>query len=330
MAPGSASQFRWSPIERWLPDGIADMPVDHAGAELVQHGCGRSGRATRDDIQWWTGCPSRATTKALAAIDVVEVDLDGGGTGYAAGRRLEPTETPEPWVALLPALDATTMGWKDRDWYLGGYRAALFDRAGNAGPTIWVDGRIVGGWAQSDGGEIALYLLEDVGAETMKAIDHEAARLAEWIAPTSAVAFLGSAVRAATRPARVDTAVAPDLRAAEERVGASGAASDAESARQASTTSSEPGVDLAEFGPALVRPAGLDADPHERPFCPHDVAVAGGVAVALAVADEDDRAPGGLVGEDAVALARPTNKATRVAVRESDRARAGPRTWSVR
>jgi hypothetical protein len=80
-------------------------------------------------------------------------------------------------------LDATTMGWKDRDWYLGGYRAALFDRAGNAGPTIWVDGRIVGGWAQSDSGEIALYLLEDVGAETTKAIEHEAARLTEWIAP---------------------------------------------------------------------------------------------------------------------------------------------------
>ena len=96
------------------------------------------------------------------------------------------------------------MGWKDRDWYLGGYRAALFDRAGNAGPTIWVDGHIVGGWAQSDSGEIALYLLEDVGAETMKAIDHEAARLAEWIAPTAASLpwrFWAQLSSAATRPA---------------------------------------------------------------------------------------------------------------------------------
>ena len=30
------SQFRWSPIERWLPDGIAEMPVDDARAELVR------------------------------------------------------------------------------------------------------------------------------------------------------------------------------------------------------------------------------------------------------------------------------------------------------
>ena len=75
------------------------------------------------------------------------------------------------------------MGWKDRDWYLGGYRSALFDRAGNAGPTIWVDGRIVGGWTQRESGEIEPFILEDVGAETTQAIDQAASRLAEWIAP---------------------------------------------------------------------------------------------------------------------------------------------------
>jgi len=109
------------------------------------------------------------------------VDLDGGGTGYLLADDLEPSETPEPWVALLPALDATTMGWKDRDWYLGGYRAALFDRAGNAGPTIWVDGRIVGGWAQRPNGEIAVELLGDVGADARSRIDARAAALQAWL-----------------------------------------------------------------------------------------------------------------------------------------------------
>lgn len=179
-----ASQFRWSPIEHWLPDGIAEMSVDVARAQLVRKWLRAFGPGTRDDIMWWTGWSLGATKNALAAIDTVEVDLDGGGTGYVLADDLEPAERPEPWVALLPALDATTMGWKDRDWYLGGYRAALFDRAGNAGPTIWVDGRIVGGWTQRDTGEIELFLLEDVGAETRRAIDREAARLAEWLAPT--------------------------------------------------------------------------------------------------------------------------------------------------
>ena len=179
-----ASQFRWSPIERWLPDGIAEMSVDVARAELVRKWLRVFGPGTRDDIQWWTGWSLGATRKALAAIETVEVDLDGGGVGFVLAEDLEPSEAPEPWVALLPALDATTMGWTDRDWYLGGYRAALFDNAGNAGPTIWVDGRIVGGWAQLADGEIATYLLEDVGAETRSTIEDEAARLAEWIAPT--------------------------------------------------------------------------------------------------------------------------------------------------
>ena len=179
-----ASQFRWSPIERWLPDGIAEMSVDVARAELVRRWLGVFGPGTRDDIKWWTGWSLAVTNKALATIDKIEVDLDGGGIGFVLAGDLEPSEAPEPWVALLPALDATTMGWKERDWYLGGYRAVLFDNAGNAGPTIWVDGRIVGGWAQRPDGEIALLLLEDVGMETRRAIDLEATRLADWISPT--------------------------------------------------------------------------------------------------------------------------------------------------
>ena len=90
---------------------------------------------------------------------------------------------PPPWAALLPALDPTAMGWRERDWYVGEHAAALFDRSGNIGPTAWWDGRIVGGWAQRENGEIAVRLLEDVGAEAAAAITAEAGRLAQWIGP---------------------------------------------------------------------------------------------------------------------------------------------------
>jgi Winged helix DNA-binding domain len=76
------------------------------------------------------------------------------------------------------------MGWKDRGWYLGPHRAALFDGAGNAGPTMWVEGRIVGGWAQRPSGEIAVRLLEKVDTETARMIDAEAVPLAAWLGPT--------------------------------------------------------------------------------------------------------------------------------------------------
>ena len=128
------SQTRWSPIERWLPDGIAEMTVDDARAELVRRWLRAFGPGTRDDIKWWTGWTVAATRQALAAIDAVEVDLDGGGIGYLLPDDLEPTEAPDPWIALLPALDATTMGWKERDWYLRGHRSALFDTRGQRRP----------------------------------------------------------------------------------------------------------------------------------------------------------------------------------------------------
>ena len=91
-------------------------------------------------------------------------------------------EAGDARAALLPGLDPTPMGWQARDWYLDeAYRAALFDRSGNIGPTVWWQGRIVGGWAQRADGTVVWRLLDAPGREAEKAVAEEAARLAEWI-----------------------------------------------------------------------------------------------------------------------------------------------------
>jgi hypothetical protein len=174
-----SSQYRWSLTERWLGRPFEAVPIDAARATLVRRWLERFGPGTEADLRWWTGWGAGVVRKALADVAAETVDLDGA-VGYVAPGDLEATPSPGHWVALLPSLDATTMGWQGRDWYLGPHRPMLFDTNGNAGPTIWVDGRIVGGWAARETGEVVTRLLEDVGRATARAVEAEAGRLTEW------------------------------------------------------------------------------------------------------------------------------------------------------
>ena len=174
----TASQYRWVPVDRLGPLEPLDPPA--ARADLLRRWLAAFGPATEADIRWWTGWTARDARTALAAVDHAEVDLDGAA-GYVLADDLEPEPTAEPSAALLPSLDPTAMGWKLRDWYLGPHVDAVFDRNGNAGPTVWWGGRIVGGWAQRRDGDVAYRLLEDVGAGAERAVAAEAERLASWL-----------------------------------------------------------------------------------------------------------------------------------------------------
>jgi hypothetical protein len=178
-----SSQYRWTLVERWLGAPLAEPPVADAQAELVARWLARFGPGTEADLRWWSGLTAREIRAAVALVGAVEVDMDGR-TGLLLPEDLGETPEPRPWVALLPSLDPTTMGWQERDWYLGAHRAHLFDSNGNAGPTIWSDGVIVGGWTIREGGEVVTRLLEDVGREVEAAVDGQAARLTAWLGST--------------------------------------------------------------------------------------------------------------------------------------------------
>ena len=174
---------RWTSMVSWLGEEIAPCAEAEGVAGLVERWLRSFGPGTEADIRWWLGSTLAAVRRALADLGAVEVELQGdGATGYLLSDDLEPTEPVEPWAALLPPLDPTTMGWQGRGWYLGPHRDELFDNAGNAGPTAWWDGRIVGGWRQREDGSVELQLLEDVGGEALDALTAEAERLTEWFA----------------------------------------------------------------------------------------------------------------------------------------------------
>jgi hypothetical protein len=176
-----SSQYRWTPVRRWIPGGFPDLPTDEARVDLVRRWLAAFGPGTVKDIEWWTGWTLGETRRALAGVDTAEVELDGA-PGLVLADDLAPVPEPEPWLALLPALDPTTMGWTARDWYLGPHRSALFDTNGNAGPTIWWSGRIVGGWGQTPDGTVTFRLLEDVGRDVERAAADAAERLTTWLA----------------------------------------------------------------------------------------------------------------------------------------------------
>ncbi|GAB2460783.1 winged helix DNA-binding domain-containing protein [Nocardioides hungaricus] len=179
---------QWTAMATWLDpsEGHVPEPLEEREgyAELVGRWLRTFGPGTEADLVWWLGSTKTAVRGALADLGAVEVALEDGRPAYLLpDDALAQDEEPpvEPWGALLPVLDPTVMGWKERDFYLGPHGPMLFDTNGNAGTTAWWDGRIVGCWAQDPDGVVVLNLLEDVGADARAALAAEAARLTAWL-----------------------------------------------------------------------------------------------------------------------------------------------------
>jgi hypothetical protein len=178
----TSGQFRWAPAPPH-----PELDVAGAQAALLGRWLTACGPATEEDLKWWTGWKVTDVRRALAAIGAEAVTVDEGPAWVAAGDAAPVAGPAEPWAALLPGLDPTAMGWRQRDWYLAPeLRPSLFDRSGNVGPTVWWNGRVVGGWAQRGDGEIVWRLLdgEGVGREEEAAIGVEAERVRSWVGAT--------------------------------------------------------------------------------------------------------------------------------------------------
>lgn len=172
----------WTLPGHWLGTVDEPWPADAGYAELVRRWLRTFGPGTEADLVWWLGATKTIVRRALADVGAVGVGLDGDREGWVLPDDVDPVEAVEPWAALLPTLDPTVMGWRERDFYLDpGHTPYLFDRNGNAGNTAWWDGRIVGCWVQDDDGAVHTALRDDVGAAGRKALAAEAARLTDWL-----------------------------------------------------------------------------------------------------------------------------------------------------
>jgi hypothetical protein len=176
------SRPQWTVASDWVDAG-PPLPEAEGYAVLVRSWLRTFGPGTEDDIVWWLGATKGAVRRALADVEAVEVRLEDGAGWVLPDDVGDAGEAPvEPWAALLPALDPTTMGWKGRAFYLGDHAERMFDTNGNAGPTAWWCGRIVGGWTQRDDGTVVVVPAEPLDRAATRALDAAAVRLTDWLA----------------------------------------------------------------------------------------------------------------------------------------------------
>jgi Winged helix DNA-binding domain len=194
----TVSRPRWTPMGHWLPSLSEPEAPEVARAELVRRWLRAFGPATVTDVKWWFGSTLTWVRHALRDIEAVEVDLDGT-PGFVLPDDLDVEPDAEPWCALLPGLDVTTMGCYHRDWYVGDHRSQVFDTNGNGGPTAWWNGRIVGGWGQDANGRVELRLLEDVDRDAKRALTRRADELTEWLGAVRVSARFPSPLTRAVR-----------------------------------------------------------------------------------------------------------------------------------
>jgi hypothetical protein len=173
MGSWASRQHTWEPAATRWPQGIPHVEQADARARLVEVYLRAFGPATEADVAWWTGWPLGVARKALSALDTIDA-----GAGLVLADDTDPAAVPPESAALLPALDPTPMGWKERDWFLPEEWTPLYDRNGNIGPTVWWAGEVVGAWAVRGAGEVVTRLVVDRGSAAARAVKEVAEQLA--------------------------------------------------------------------------------------------------------------------------------------------------------
>jgi hypothetical protein len=176
------SRNLWTRMDHWLGEPVARLDTQRGYAQLVAGYLRAFGPVTERDLVWWFGATKVVVRQALADLDAVQVRLEREQTGWVLPDDLDPEPPVEPWAALLPALDPTALGWKERDFYLDpDFYPAIFDWSGNCGTTAWWNGKIVGAYTLDDAGRVELIVPRDPGRAGRAGLNAEAKRLENWL-----------------------------------------------------------------------------------------------------------------------------------------------------
>ena len=178
------------PFHDWFPDvNLDSVSSDEAQTRLVWHYLSCFGPASEEDIVWWTGLGRTEVRRGLSEIadGIVQVGIDG-----LEGRYLLPASDVEALMGIdhnghslwfLPSLDPCIMGYQDRNRFLHSSKYdRVFDPSGNALPTVWCDGQIVGIWMEDKKMQaVQVFLFEPVAGHLRNQMEEEAQRLSRFL-----------------------------------------------------------------------------------------------------------------------------------------------------
>lgn len=184
-----------------------DLTAAEARRQLLLRAVASFGPITEADLAWWLPAPKGEVARALATLGRDALKIEDQGAVYwcmaeLADAPAPPREAQGPWV--LPYEDGLIKAYQDRSWVLApGLREVIFpynvshwhppdgaspgpgphkgvNASGEARPSIWWGGRIVGRWEWVEGAA-RWQLHAPVGAEATAALTAELGRLERFI-----------------------------------------------------------------------------------------------------------------------------------------------------
>lgn len=145
--PRKGKQFTYALFEERVPAGKT-LTGDEALAELTQRYFASHGPATLQDFVWWSGL---TTNDARRGIEILgsqfkETPIDTIAYWRLNSRKRDGNPIRGLEAQLLPAFDEYNVAYKNRAVVLDPEVASLVTNWDALGPTITLDGRIVGTW----------------------------------------------------------------------------------------------------------------------------------------------------------------------------------------
>ena len=158
--PRDGKQFTYALLEERVPPGRT-LSRDEGLAELVRRYFQSHGPATLPDFVWWSGLTASDARRGIELADEVETRIT------RIRKRIDHQ------CHLLPAFDEYFVAYKQRETIPG------LNNWDVLGPTIIIDGKVVGTWKRADDG-VTLNVLRPLNKSEQRALDRAAERYAAF------------------------------------------------------------------------------------------------------------------------------------------------------